>query len=298
MTIEIISADRFSLQELTDLYNQTRVDYLIPMPMNADRLGEYVHDFDVDLHHSAVARSADGQVLGLSMLGLRGPIAWITRLGILPSARRTGAGSALIERMLENAGRLGTRETHLEVIKNNEPAYQLFLKKGFIETDTYLVMRHAPRPLITPPEGKITWLGHEQALEALNAYPKHLTWINAFESMQNSTNTEGLHIRLANGNSGWLVYRNTKYTLRSTLSHLIMHTEQGHPHEVGKQLLSYLHAHYAHHDTYAENIAANDPHLPAFEALGYFPNFSRIEMRRVAYTGVDSSSHELGREPQ
>ena len=49
MTIEILPADHFTVQELTDLYNQTRVDYLVPMPMNSDRLNEYIHDFDIDL---------------------------------------------------------------------------------------------------------------------------------------------------------------------------------------------------------------------------------------------------------
>lgn len=279
MTIEIIAADHFTLQELTDLYNQTRVDYLVPMPMNADRLGEYVHDFDVDLHHSCVARDTNGQILGLSMLGFRGETAWITRLGVLPVSRRTGAGSALMDCMLANANILGAKETHLEVIKNNAPAYNLFLKKGFLETDTYLVMRHAPRSLGDLLQGETTWLGYDHALEKLASYPKHLTWINACESMRNSPNTEGLYIRLSNGNSGWLIYRNTKFTLRSTLSHLIMHTEQGNPVEVGTQLLSHLHTRYAHHDTYAENIQERDPHLPAFQALGYFTNFSRIEMR-------------------
>jgi len=86
MTLEVVAADSYSLQELTNLYNQTRVDYLVPMPMNADRLSEYVHDFDVDLHHSCVARKPDGEVLGLSMLGFRHGVAWITRLGILPSS--------------------------------------------------------------------------------------------------------------------------------------------------------------------------------------------------------------------
>lgn len=280
MTIEIIPADRFTVQELTDLYNQTRVDYLVPMPMNADRLNEYVHDFNVDLGQSCVARNTDGQVLGLSMLGFRGDIAWITRLGVLPASRRTGAGSALMDSMLENADALGMRETHLEVIKNNEPAYKLFLKKGFVETGTYLVMRHAPRPLSDSLQGKATWLDYDKALEKLATYPEHITWINTFESMRNSQNTEGLQVELPNGDSGWLVYRNTKFTLRSTLSHLIIHTEQGDPRVVGIQLLSHLHTHFLHHDTYAENIHENDPHLPAFETLGYFTNFSRIEMRR------------------
>jgi len=281
MTIEIIPADRFTIQELTELYNQTRVDYLVPMPMNADRLNEYVNDFDVDLHQSSVARDTERQVLGLCMLGLRNGIAWITRLGVLPSTRRTGAGSALMDSMLENADALGMKETHLEVIKNNEPAYRLFMKKDFVETDTYLVMRHAPRLLTDSLQGTITWLDYEMALEKLAAYPNHITWINAFESMKNSPNTEGLCIELSDGSSGWLVYRNTKFTLRSTLSHLIIHTEQGDPRVIGLQLLSHLHTHYPHHDTYAENIHEHDPHLPAFESVGYFNNFSRIEMRRI-----------------
>jgi len=280
MTIESIPADRFTVQELTDLYNQTRVDYLVPMPMNADRLSEYVHDFDVDLGQSCVARDAEGQVLGLSMLGIRGDTAWITRLGVLPSTRRTGAGSALMDSMLKNADALGIKETHLEVIKNNEPAYKLFLKKGFIEAKTYLVMRHAPRPLAVSLQGNVTWLGYDDALDKLETYPHHITWINALESMRNSPNTEGLHVELPNGGSGWVVYRNTKFTLRSTLSHLIIHTERGDPETIGIQLLSHLHTHFPHHDTYAENIHQNDPHLPAFNVLGYFTNFSRIEMRR------------------
>lgn len=280
MMMEIIPADHFTMQELTELYNQTRVDYLVPMPMNADRLNEYVHDFDIDLHQSYVVRSADEQVFGLSMLGIRRATAWITRLGVSPSARRTGAGSILMDRMLENATALGIQETHLEVIKNNMPAYKLFLKKGFVETETYLVMRHAPRPITVPMQGETTWLNFDKALEKLESYPNHLTWINAVDSMRNTPNTEGLHISLPNGGSGWLVYRNTKFTLRSTLSHLIMHTEMGDPQEIGIQLLAQLHTQYPHHDTYAENIHEADPHLPAFHALGYFTNFSRVEMRR------------------
>ena len=280
MSIEILPADRFTMQALADLYNQTRVDYLVPMPMNAERLGEYVHDFDVDLRHSCIARDADGQVLGLCMLGFRGEIAWITRLGVIPSTRRTGAGAAMMDCMLHNAEQLGAKETHLEVIKNNTPAHQLFVKKGFVETGTYLVMRHSPRPLKEPLQGETTWLGFDAALEKLKTYPLHLTWINALASMQNSPNTEGLQLHLPDGSSGWLVYRNTKFTLRSTLSHLILHTEQGDPQAVGRQLLAHLHTHYPHHDTYAENIPDNDPHLAALQSQGYFTNFARIEMRR------------------
>jgi len=242
-------------------------------------LSEYIHDFDVDLHHSSVVKTSDGKILGLCMLGFRNETAWITRLGVLPSTRRHGAGSALMDAMFDGAHKLGAKEIHLEVIKNNEPAYQLFLKKGFVETDTYLVMRHAPRLQIDSLQGASKWLETDAALQALVTYPHHITWINALSSMRNSPNTEGLCITLPNGDSGWLVYRNTKYTLRSTLSHLVMYTKSGDPRIVGTQLLSHLHTHYPQHDTYAENIHVADPHLSAFHTMGYFTNFSRIEMR-------------------
>lgn len=280
MTIELIPADQFTMQELTDLYNQTRVDYLVPMPMNAGRLAEYVHDFDINLSRSCVAHAADDQTLGLSMLGVRQNRAWITRLGVLPATRRGGVGSALMDCMLENANALGVEEIQLEVIKNNKPARDLFLRKGFEETGEYLVMRRAPHSVSEPLQSNVDWLNHDEALEVLQSYPGHLTWVNSIESMQNASNIEGLRVSLQNGSAGWLVYRNTKFTLRSTLSHLVLHTEQGNSNEVGAQLLLNLHTHYPHHDTYAENIHGNDPHLSAFHALGYFDNFSRIEMRR------------------
>ena len=280
MTIELIPAARFSIQELADLYNQTRVDYLVPMPMNADRLAEYARDFDIDLSRSCVAREAAGRVLGLSMLGARPKRAWITRLGVLPATRRRGIGSTLMDCMLGSAKDMGAEEVLLEVIKNNAPAYKLFLSKGFQETGEWLVMRRAPHPVSNRPQGHAEILTREETLETMRGYPFYPTWINALESMRNAPDVEGMRVRLPNGGAGWIAYRNNKFTLRFTLSHLILCTEQGEPAEVGAEMLLQLHTRYPRYDTYAENIFKEDPHLPAFHALGYFQNFSRIEMRR------------------
>ena len=278
MTIKIIPATNFNIQELTNLYNQTRVDYLVPMPMSVDRLAEYIHDFDVDLSRSCIVQDLDGQVLGLGMLGMRENRAWVTRLGVLPVTRRCGAGAALMDYMLARADELGMAETHLEVIKNNEPAYKLFLKKGFRDTDVYLVMRRAPRPVSGPLSGEVKWLDRCEALQVLRTYPHHLTWINAIGSMNNVSNLEGMQIILPGGDSGWLIYRAQKFFL----SHLVMHTVQGDPVKVGTNMLLHLYNRYPRMDTYAENIHARDPHLPAFHSLSFFENFSRIEMRRQA----------------
>ncbi|MDK1118822.1 MAG: GNAT family N-acetyltransferase [Anaerolineae bacterium] len=278
MTVELLSAAEYSIEELTDLYNQTRVDYLVPMPMNAERLQNYVDDFDVDLERSCVARSSDGQVHGLGMFGVRNNLTWITRLGVLPVTRRVGACEAMMNYMLENADALELGETHLEVISNNEPAYNLFLKKGFQVADKYLVLRRAPQPITEPLSGRVKWLEKDEAVQTLQSYPNHLSWITAIASMRNAPNTMGLRIRMPDGGAGWLVFRLHKFSL----SHLIMHTEQGNAVEVGTQLLRHLDKQYPNLDTYAENIHESDPHLPAFKALSFFENFSRVEMRRPA----------------
>jgi ribosomal protein S18 acetylase RimI-like enzyme len=277
MPIELIAADQFTIQELADIYNQTRVDYLIPMAMSADRLGEYVHDFDVDLACSSVARTAEGEILGLIMLGVRRNLAWITRLGVLPAVRRHGAGARLLELMLANADAMGLEETHLEVIKNNTPAYNLFLSKGFQDTGEYLVMRRAPRAVSEAAQARVDWLDSAQALNVLQSYPRHLTWILSYPSMRNASNVQGVRIELPSGGAGWLVYRLNRFSL----SHLVFHTHHGDPTEVGTQLLMYLYNRYPRHDTYAENIHVEDIHLPAMHAMGYFENFRRIEMRRI-----------------
>lgn len=276
MNLELIPAAQFSIQELTDLYNQTRADYLVPMPMSVDRLAEYIRDFDVNLDCSCIARANDNQVLGLGMLGVRKNWAWVTRLGVIPNTRRSGTGAALMDYMLEKAEALNTEETHLEVIKNNKPAYRLFLKKGFSDIDVYLVLRRAPKAISEPLEGSIKWLEKNEAIKILKTYPHHLTWINALASMSNTPDVEGIQIQLPGGSTGWLVYRRQKFFF----SHLVMHTMQGDPVEVGTQLLLHLYSQNPRMDTYAENIHENDPHLPAFKALSYFENFSRIEMRR------------------
>ena len=100
MGLNVLPASQFTTEELTDFYNQTRVDYLVPMPMSVDVMAEYIHDFDVDLELSPVIKDNEtGQFLGLGMLGVRDDSTWITRLGVLPNIRRSGAGAAAMRAM-------------------------------------------------------------------------------------------------------------------------------------------------------------------------------------------------------
>lgn len=271
MTVRLVSASTYTIEQLAGIYNETRVDYLVPMPMNSRRLAEYVHDFDIDMSHSVVAL-IDDKVVGLGMLGLRDSTSWVTRLGVLPNNRRIGIGEAILTKMLDASRQFGMKEAHLEVINGNERALALFNKLGFVERQEYLVLRRAPSQPSHISSGSMMWLDKTEALRYLQTAPRQ-TWINSPMSMKNMDNLGGMHVN-ENDGKGWILFRKSV----PQLSHIVLHTEAGDPKIVGESLLKRLHAFYPRFDTYAENISCNDPHLPAFLSQKYFEVFRRTEM--------------------
>ncbi|HMU93506.1 MAG TPA: GNAT family N-acetyltransferase [Anaerolineales bacterium] len=275
--IQLIPASRFNYEELTAIYNQTRVDYMIPMPMNAARLAEYVRIYDVDLDHSLVAATHDGQMLGVAMLGIRKKRVWLTRLGVLPNTRRSGIGSALVGGLIEDAAKLGLDFVMLEVIKNNTPAHQLFLKYGFREIGELLVLRRSPLiPPIDPIVADAQRMDRTEALVLVGHDRGTQPWTNQSESLINAHEVSGLSITLVDGSRGWLVYQREKFLL----TRFAIKTEAGDPATVAYALLTHLHSQYPRLDTHIENIQVNDPHLPAYYKMGYVESFRRIEMWR------------------
>jgi len=273
---KLIPASQFTLEQLTAIYNQTRVDYMVPMPMNEARLAEYIATYDVDLKHSLVAMQ-DGQMLGVAMLGLREDRAWLTRLGVIPNTRRTGVGSALCEGLLEQAEDLGIQFQMLEVIKNNVPAHSLFLKLGFYEVGELLVLRRSP--IIPPPDPVVAdaqRLDRTEALDLVRQDRGIQPWTNQSESLSNAYEVSGLRLILVDGSIGWLVYQRQKFLL----THFAFKTQTGSPVDMARAFLSHLHHQYPRLDTHLENLQLNDPHLPAFYEAGYVESFRRVEMWR------------------
>ena len=273
--IKLIPASHFTFEQLTAIYNQTRVDYMVPMPMNAARLAEYVATYDVKLDHSLVAATPGGEMLGVAMLGLRAGRAWLTRLGVIPNTRRNGVGQALVAGLMEQAAHLSIDFVMLEVIKHNTPAHQLFLKFGFREIGELLILRRPPRiPPLDPIVADAERLDRADALRLVGRGRGAQPWTNQSESLFNAYEVSGLHLTLADGSRGWLVYQRQKFIL----TRFAFKTEAGDPATVAYALLSHLHYQYPRLDTHTENIQINDPHLPAFYEMGYVESFRRIEM--------------------
>lgn len=274
--MNLVPASRYTIPQLTEAYNQTRVDYLVPMPMSAHRLMEYVQVYDVSLDDSVVAEE-DGEILGLCMLGVRGERGWATRLGVLPTNRRHGTGQALMEYIIRRAVERECRVVYLEVIVGNVPAYRLFTKLGFQDVRELLVLRRPPGlpHASSLPPATLTWLDPNQTLIRAAARDWRPAWTNQTESLANAQTVQALHlIDQSSGVSGWVSYQTSPLQLRRVM----IAPDPGHKAAPAHSLLYYLHNRFPMLDTVAENVPADSPHLPDYKQHGYVESFRRLEM--------------------
>lgn len=294
--MELVPANEFSLEELTDVYNRTRMDYLIPMPMNLVRLQEYIILFDIDLGRSRVAIE-DGAMIGLGMLGVRPEMGWITRLGVLTEGRRKGVGNAILITLLDEARRLGLPIVWLEVIKGNDPAYELFVKHHFSRTRELIVARRSPTTARTMTAvvaaRKIHYLQHDEAIDLHCRRRERMNWLNTVESMRNVRHLadimaqedsdpglpqemprlSGIWIEFNDGSQGWVTYLPTTFQLKRISVEVV----RGDPVSTTANLLEFMHHLHASQDAIVENIPV-DERWQGYEQAGYFEVFRRIEM--------------------
>jgi ribosomal protein S18 acetylase RimI-like enzyme len=269
---EIVRASTFSLGELTEIYNATRSDYLIPMQMTPEEFEDYLTIYDVKVEHSFAAVVAR-QVLAIGMLGIRPGMGWVTRLGVLPGGRKRGVGEAILRRLMAESQALGLRATVLEVIKANPPARNLFTKTGYKETRELLVLKRSPAVRYPPDGCEVEWLDQPGSLAILNAYDYPLPWTNHPATYSHHSDMQGIRIKRADA-CGWLVFRQHG----GTISHLVFNTVAGSSQETARCLLAHLYHRYAGAHTSLENIAIDDPHVPILFEFEFIEAFRRIEM--------------------
>jgi ribosomal protein S18 acetylase RimI-like enzyme len=270
-------ASSFTFEELADIYNRARVDYIVPMPMNAKRMEIYVRSHDIDLDASAVVYDGEGEMAGVGMLGVRDHRAWITRVGVLPERRRHNLGLFLLHTLLDGACARSVRLVQLEVIKNNTPAYNLFLKLGFRITRELMVIRRPPSKLqMTPPvpEGVATPLGQKEVLDCLAQRGTGASWIEETRSLVQAGSLHGTRIEFPSGDSGWIVYQSSPVQL----GYLLLHTPAPVRDAMTRALLYSLHSLHPMQDTKVENVPVLDLRWPVFQEMGYVEAFRRIEM--------------------
>jgi ribosomal protein S18 acetylase RimI-like enzyme len=269
-----VPTSRYNFTELADIYNRAREDYIVPMPMNAKRMQEYVSAYDVSLDSSVVAiAKEDDEIDGICMLGVRDDRTWITRLGVIPMRRRRRSGEFLMLAEMDESRRLGKKLMQLEVIKGNDPAHALFLKLGFRPTRELLVIRRAPSPLSSEliPNMVIEPIPDEMLFTVLEEREEGAAWTEETSSLRNAGNMKGLTVRLETEESGWIIFQRSPFQL----SHFVMAQCSE---EMTAALIAAVHSQHPLQDTKIENLASLHPSWPIFRRYGYMIAFERIEM--------------------
>jgi ribosomal protein S18 acetylase RimI-like enzyme len=128
--LDIRSARSLSLGERAGLFNAAYEGYLLPFHLDEQQLAAMDEAFDLDLDASRIA-FRDGEPVGLGNLGVRGADAWIGGVGVVPAARRSGVGEALMRALHEQARERGVRRVWLEVMVENTGALTLYEKLGY-----------------------------------------------------------------------------------------------------------------------------------------------------------------------
>lgn len=130
MTLDLRSARSLSLGERAELFTAAYEGYLMPMRIGESGLAWMQEKFDFDPEASRIA-FRDDEPVGLVNLGVRDRDAWIGGVGVVPSARRSGVGEALMRAAHEEARSRGVERVWLEVIVENTGAIALYEKLGY-----------------------------------------------------------------------------------------------------------------------------------------------------------------------
>ena len=273
-------ASEFSLQFLKEIYNRSRIDYIVPMPMSVQRMEEYIRTYDVDLSRSAVAMAGENP-LGLAMLGVRPGRTWITRMGVIPAKRRRGIGKVLLRHLIRESRMLEADHIVLEVIKGNDAAQRLFRRHDFREVRELLVLRRPPfPPRFDAPPYTADLLYGQSVFALLKQRTSTPSWLDDLPSLRNAGSMHALRVILNSGGRGWIAFQLKPHQL----SRIVMEVERGDHETVARALLHALHTRYPRHDTKLENLPADSPFRRSFEAVGYFITFRRIEMiKKLSY---------------
>lgn len=271
----LIPASQYTYKELAEIYNEARVDYIVPMPMNAKRMQEYIEDYNVVLDGSFVIVNSNNEPCGIGMLGIRDQRCWITRLGVIPYRRLKGMGQSIMEEMLAYGHNQGATLAQLEVIVGNEPARALFEKLGFRETRTLLIIRRAPNT----PEPNVYYDSARVENIEDHAIPSYLakradsaSWVEETQSLLNTGNLRGIFITTPEGENAWIVFQYspfqlTHFVLSPNVSDQAIHTA-----------LYHVHKKFPMHDTKIENVPLQDHEWDIYKSMDYLEVFQRTEM--------------------
>jgi ribosomal protein S18 acetylase RimI-like enzyme len=130
MSFSFPSVLEFGLDPAAQVLTRGFSDYFVPIASSPAVLVGMARADSVDLGVSRVA-VREGQPLAVALIARRGWTSRLAGMAVVPEARRSGVGRALVQQILAEARARGERTMVLEVIEQNAPAVQLYEQGGF-----------------------------------------------------------------------------------------------------------------------------------------------------------------------
>lgn len=145
MSLTFPSVLDFGLEASAQVFTRGFSDYFVPIASSPGILAGMARADSVDLTVSRVA-VRDGQPVAAALIARRGWTSRLAGMAVVPEARQSGVGRALMTQLLDEARARGERTMVLEVIEQNAPAVKLYEACGF--TKIRRLTGHACRPAV------------------------------------------------------------------------------------------------------------------------------------------------------
>jgi len=126
-------ASEFSISQLADLFTRGFEGYFVPVNITETVLLTMLRRDSIDLSASHVLIK-DDEPIGLALIARRGWTSRLAAMGIVSQARNSGAGTWMMEHLIEEARTRSDKEMVLEVIEQNIAGVKLYQKVGFKTT--------------------------------------------------------------------------------------------------------------------------------------------------------------------
>jgi ribosomal protein S18 acetylase RimI-like enzyme len=134
-------------------FNESFSDYVVPFSLTAPQLREICARRAV-VFDLSVGAFDGGRLVGFTLNGLDGQVAYDSGTGVVPSHRRQGLARDMMQFILPHLGDAGARRYLLEVVETNSRAVPLYESLGFATTRSLTCWKYAtsaPASLVIRP---------------------------------------------------------------------------------------------------------------------------------------------------
>lgn len=175
MACEFPGVLEFGLARAADVLTRGFCDYFVKIQFTEAALMQLVRSDSVDLGASRVI-VLDGDPIGAAIVARRGWTSRLAGMSIVPDGRRRGAGKAVMDRLIAEAGARGDHMMVLEVIEQNEPAVRLYEAAGFTRVRRLLGFAGAGAAAAAPDSNLVEVDPREVAALVTRVGPADLPW--------------------------------------------------------------------------------------------------------------------------